>query len=97
MKNSKLAALVVMIALALFVALPNLAWAEDGAALYKAKCAMCHNADGSGKPAMKAPAVKGADAAKMKATFASSPKHAAVKSLTDVQVKALADYLATLK
>jgi len=36
------------------------AWTSDeGAALYKKKCAACHGAGGEGKPAMKAPAVKG--------------------------------------
>ena len=25
-------------------------WADDGAGLYKAKCAACHGADGAGKP-----------------------------------------------
>ena len=33
--------------------------AEDGAALFKAKCAACHGASGEGKPAMKAPPLKG--------------------------------------
>jgi mono/diheme cytochrome c family protein len=33
--------------------------ADDGAALYKAKCAGCHGASGEGKPAIKAPALKG--------------------------------------
>jgi cytochrome c553 len=32
--------------------------ADDGAALYKSKCAGCHGAGGEGKPAMKAPALK---------------------------------------
>ena len=46
MNTKKLVALVAMIAIALFLALPNLSWAaEDGAALYKANCAMCHGAD----------------------------------------------------
>ena len=35
-------------AVALMVAVPLLA-AEDGAALYKSKCAMCHGADGVAK------------------------------------------------
>ena len=35
-------------------------WAtDDGAALYKAKCAGCHGANGEGKPGIKAPALKG--------------------------------------
>jgi cytochrome c6 len=29
------------------------AFAADGAAIYKGKCAMCHGANGEGKPAMK--------------------------------------------
>jgi mono/diheme cytochrome c family protein len=33
--------------------------AEDGAVLYKSKCAGCHGANGDGKPAMKDPALKG--------------------------------------
>lgn len=97
MKTTKLAALVAMIALVLFVALPNLSWAaEDGAALYK-KCAACHGADGAGKPAMKAPAIKGKTEADIKKANETSPKHASVKSLTPEQLKALGDYLKTLK
>ena len=57
MKFSKLAILVGTIAVALFIMLPNLSWAEDGAALYKAKCAVCHGADGQGKPAAKIPSL----------------------------------------
>ncbi|HLK33075.1 MAG TPA: cytochrome c [Terriglobales bacterium] len=57
MKFSKLAILVGTIAVALFIMLPNLSWAEDGAALYKAKCAVCHGANGEGKPAAKIPSL----------------------------------------
>jgi mono/diheme cytochrome c family protein len=58
MKMTKLVILIVMIALALFLILPNLSWAaDDGASLYKAKCAMCHGADLAGKPAAKAPSL----------------------------------------
>lgn len=57
MKFSKLAILVGTIAVALFIMLPNLSWAEDGAALYKAKCAVCHGATGEGKPAAKIPSL----------------------------------------
>ena|SRR5581483_11178971 len=39
--------------LALAIALiPNLSYAEGGADTFKAKCAMCHGADGSGNTAM---------------------------------------------
>ncbi|MGI9101774.1 MAG: c-type cytochrome [Terriglobales bacterium] len=98
MKTYRLTILVLMIALFLFIAMPNLSWgAEDGAALFKAKCAGCHNADASGKPAVKAPAVKGKTVDDVKKAL-DTPKHAAFKkSLNDEQVKAIGDYLKGLK
>ena len=53
MKITKIAMLVLTVAVALFILIPSLSWAEDGAALYKAKRAMCHGPDGAGKPAAK--------------------------------------------
>ena len=35
--------------LAAFTLVSSMAWAQDGAALYKAKCAACHGAMGEGK------------------------------------------------
>ena len=65
MKITKLVILIVMIALALFLVLPNLSWAaEDGAALYKTKCAACHGADFAGKPAAKVPSLVSDEAKK---------------------------------
>ena len=65
MKMTKLVILIVMIALALFLILPNLSWAaDDGAAVYKAKCAACHGADLAGKPAAKIPSLVSDDAKK---------------------------------
>jgi len=65
MKMTKLVLLIVAIALALFLMLPNLSWAaEEGATLYKAKCAACHGADLAGKPAAKAPSLVSEDARK---------------------------------
>jgi mono/diheme cytochrome c family protein len=64
MKMSKLILLIATIALALFFILPNLSWADDGASMYKAKCAMCHGADLAGKPAAKAPSLVGDEAKK---------------------------------
>lgn len=65
MKMTKLVILIVMIAVALFLLLPNLSWAaDDGAGIYKAKCAMCHGADLTGKPAAKIPSLVGDDAKK---------------------------------
>jgi len=47
MKTTKLVMLVMTIAVALFILIPNLSWAaDDGAALYKAKCAACHKLTG---------------------------------------------------
>jgi mono/diheme cytochrome c family protein len=66
MKMTKLAMLVLTIAVALFVLIPNLSWAaDDGASLYKAKCAACHGADATGKPAAKIPSLVADDAKKM--------------------------------
>jgi mono/diheme cytochrome c family protein len=44
----RVACSIVILAVAVLVAAPVLA-AEDGAALYKSKCAMCHGADGVAK------------------------------------------------
>lgn len=62
MKMTKLIILIVMIALALFLILPNLSWADDGATVYRAKCAACHGADLAGKPAAKIPSLVSEDA-----------------------------------
>ena len=65
MKMTKLVILIIMIALALFLILPNLSWAaDDGAAIYKAKCAACHGSDLAGKPAAKIPSLVSDDAKK---------------------------------
>src|SRR5579859_4095378 len=65
MKMTKLAILIAMIAVALFLVLPNLSWAaDDGAGIYKAKCAACHGADLAGKPAAKIPSLISDDAKK---------------------------------
>ena len=53
MKSGKL---LVAIAIGLWVALPPLSSAEDGVTIYKAKCAVCHGAEGQGKVG---PAIKG--------------------------------------
>jgi cytochrome c6 len=58
MKMLKLAIVIAMIAVALFLIVPNLSWAaSQGAALYQSKCAMCHGADLAGKPAAKIPSL----------------------------------------
>lgn len=103
MKTTKLAVLVATIAIALFILIPNLSWAEDGAALYKAKCAACHGADAAGKPAAKIPSLIGDDAKKMsdadlEKAVTEKPKHAGVaKALTPDQVKAVVAYVRSLQ
>lgn len=65
MKLMKLVVVIAMIALTLFLVLPNLSWAaDDGAGVYKTKCAACHGADLAGKPAAKIPSLVSDDAKK---------------------------------
>jgi mono/diheme cytochrome c family protein len=103
MRMTKLAVLIVTIAVALFILIPNLSWAaEDGAALYKAKCAACHGPNAEGKPAIKAPALKSEDVKKksdddLAKFLASNPKHAGVaKALNADQTKAVVSYIREL-
>ena len=105
MKMTKLVILIVMIALALFLILPKLSWAaDDGGAVYKAKCAACHGADLAGKPAAKAPSLisdeakksSDADLTEMIANGGKDKKamHAfANKGATPDQVKAVVTYI----
>ena len=104
MKTTKLVMLVVTIAVTLFILIPNLSWAaEDGAALYKTKCAACHGADAAGKPAAKIPSLIGDEAKKasdadLEKAVTEKPKHAGVaKSLTPDQVKAVVAYIRTFQ
>jgi mono/diheme cytochrome c family protein len=71
--------------------------AANGEKTYKAKCAACHGPNAEGKPALKAPAIKGKNADEIQKQISTSPKHATLKSLTADQVKELAAYLGTLK
>ncbi len=98
MKTTKIAALVLTIAVCLFILIPSLSWAQDGAALYKAKCSACHGADAAGKPAMKAPSLVGKSEADITKGVAETAKHPApVKGLAAGDVKAIATYLHGLK
>jgi mono/diheme cytochrome c family protein len=104
MKTTKLVMLVMTIAVALFILIPNLSWAaDDGAALYKAKCAACHGPDGAGKPAAKIPSLIGDEAKKasdadLAKDVTEKPKHAGVaKSLTPDQVKLVISYIRDLQ
>ena len=71
--------------------------AEDGAALYKAKCAGCHGAAGEGKMG---PALKGKSAADVTAVLSAGGKkgpHTKPFNATPEEQKAVADYVAGLK
>jgi cytochrome c len=81
----------------------SLCWAaDDGAAIYKTKCAACHGAAGEGKmgPALKgtsqtaeaisAVVTKGAEGKK-------APHGKPMSGLTAEQAKVVADYVKTLK
>lgn len=74
MKTTKLVILILAIATAMFLIVPHLAWAgDDGASIYKAKCAACHGADLAGKPMAKIPSLVSDEA-----------KNAADADLTDM-------------
>jgi cytochrome c553 len=103
MKTTKLVALVMTMAVALFILIPNLAWAEDGAALYKSKCAACHGADATGKPAAKIPSLvsddekKKSEADVAKGVTETAKHPGGVKSLSADDVKAIVTYIKSLK
>jgi len=102
MKMTKIAMLILTIAVALFILIPNLSWAaEDGAALYKAKCAACHGPDGAGKGAAKSlvsDEVKKMSDEDITKFLASNPKHASAnKTLTPEQVTAVISHIRGLE
>lgn len=100
MRVTKMIVLLIVIPLSVSIALP--AFAADGAATYKAKCAACHGPDGAGKvgPALKGTSVssdqivdlltKGNDAKK-------APHKKEISGVTADHAKAVADYVKTLK
>ena len=96
----------VVSAVALLLIVSTASWAaEDGAALYKRKCAGCHGANGEGKPAIKAPALKGTklDASQIAEHItkgepqSKAPHNKGISGLNEEQAKAIADFVAALK
>jgi mono/diheme cytochrome c family protein len=78
--------------------------ADDGAALYKKKCAGCHGQQGEGKPAMKAPALKGTSLSAEKVVDhitkgepdSKPPHNKGVSGITEEDAKAIAAFIKTL-
>jgi cytochrome c6 len=90
------------------MAAPAALAAADGAALYKAKCASCHGADGAGQTAMgkamklrdlrSAEVQKQTDAELFKLTADGKGKMPAYKGkLTDAEITALVAHMRTMK
>ena len=80
--------------LAALVAIASAAQAQDAAAVYKAKCAACHGADGKKKGDLTA--IKGDEAAVVKdiADGIKDKKMPGYKGkLSDAEIQALAKYL----
>ena len=76
--------------------------AEDGAAIYKAKCAACHGAAGEGKmgPALKGTSLSAdqiADALMKGAAGKKAPHSKPMAGMTADQASAVAAYVKTLK
>src|SRR5215469_3159534 len=104
MKTTKLIALIITIATALFVVAPNLSWAaEEGATIYKTKCAACHGADATGKPAAKIPSLVSDEAKKasdvdLAKSISGAAKHpAGIKGLSADDVKAVVAHIRSLQ
>jgi mono/diheme cytochrome c family protein len=104
MKTTKLVMLVMTIAVALFILIPKLSWAaDDGATIYKAKCAACHGADATGKPAAKIPSLVSDEAKKasdddLTKAITEKAKHpATIKTLAPDQAKTVVQYIRSLQ
>jgi mono/diheme cytochrome c family protein len=94
-----------ILVVASMVFFPTHSWgAEQGASLYKTKCAGCHGTKGEGKPAVKAPALKGisltADALAQHITkgeaASKTPHNKGIAGVTDAEAKSIAEFIKTL-
>ena len=90
----------------MFLVMSLASWAaDDGAALYKTKCAGCHGASGEGKPAMKAPALKGTslEANQIAENITNgkpgskAPHSKGIAGLSAEQAQTIAEWVKTLK
>lgn len=89
----------VVASITMLAAIPVLA--QDGATLFKTKCAMCHGDQGQGKPAMGAPKLVGTTKSVVdvltKGGEAKAPHIKPMSTVTADQAAALAAYVKTLK
>ena len=88
--------------LAVLAVFSCLGWAEDGAALYKAKCAACHGAAGEGKigPSLQKTSLSEKQIADVITNGAPGKKAPHAKGVAGVsadQASAIATYVAGLK
>ena len=88
--------------LAAFALASSLAWAQDGAALYKSKCAGCHGAMGEGKvgPSLQKTTLTQAqmtDVLTKGAEGKKAPHSKGISGLTADQAASVATYGGTLK
>jgi len=101
MKRIDVAVFTVAVALVVVLALPLSAHAQDGAALYKSKCAMCHGPDGAKAAGhdLSGAAVQKQSDADLAAVITNGkpPKMPAYKSLKPEEVTGLVAYIRTLK
>ncbi len=100
MKLTHLLVLFLIVTMAAALAVP--AFAADGAATYKAKCAMCHGADGQGKigPALKGTSLSAADITALLTTgneAKKAPHKKGISGLSADDAKATAEYVKSLK
>ncbi len=99
----KLFAVMLFTALVLFLMVPSLSWADDAAATYKAKCAVCHGPDGHGKgstPSLVSDKVKKMSDAEIEDFIANGgPAKKATHAFASkgVDAKAMVTYVKTLK
>ena len=82
------------------LAIPFSAFADDGAALFKAKCAACHGPDGAklAKANLGGAAVQARSDADLVTFIGTNAKHNfKTKGLSDEQIKSLVTFIRTLK
>jgi mono/diheme cytochrome c family protein len=93
-------------AAALLLAVSTVSWAQeqDGASIYKQKCASCHGASGEGKGKGKAPALKTTTMSEdtivshiMKGDMSKDPHRKPIPGLTEDQAKAVAQFVKSLQ